>query len=625
MGRLASAAFTDPALRRAWAEVLASDADDGQLSAGVRRFEDDLDGQICRLVADLARDAYKPADLTQVTLDGADRRDIQIPTVRDRVVARAILEVVTPIVDPVLGSASYAYRPGLGVVDAVQGLARLRDEGFGWVLRTDVDSCFPTIPVDLARRRFGALVDDAELCAVVDRLLARAVLRPLKGRAAMKGLPQGCPLSPLLANLVLVLVDETVMGAGFPIIRYADDMAIAVASPEEGWEALRCVSEAVRRVSMSLGAEDTEIMSFDEGFTFLGEDFGPRYPITLAEARVDEPDRKVVYVATQGGRVRTGGGRLIVERADDVEVLDVPTSQVGRVVCFGAVGLSAGARSWAMSSDVPVVFASRRGSYLGSFVGGPGSSRPERVRAQIELAGTPRQLTLARAIIEAKVRKQIILVQRFGRRDHVEMTAEAVSAMEHVLAMVPEAATSQELMGLEGAAAGAYFPALGALLPPDLAFSVRSRQPPLDVANSALSFLYTVLLGECVTALYAAGLDPAFGVVHSDHENRPSLALDLLEELRPMVVDQVVLSAARGRELRAEHGRSEEGRAGVFLTKAGREAVLSGYERRMLTRTKGALPEFAGTLRRHVYRQAQRLCAAIIGPDPGVWTGMSWR
>ncbi len=62
-----------------------------------------------------------------------------------------------------------------------------------------------------------------------------------------------------------------------------------------------------------------------------------------------------------------------------------------------------------------------------------------------------------------------------------------------------------------------------------------------------------------------------------------------------------------------------------MLTKAGREAVLAGYERRMLTRTAGALPDFAGTLRRHVYRQAQRLCAAILGPEPGMWTGLSWR
>lgn len=88
-----------------------------------------------------------------------------------------------------------------------------------------------------------------------------------------------------------------------------------------------------------------------------------------------------------------------------------------------------------------------------------------------------------------------------------------------------------------------------------------AANPPRDIANSALSFLYTVLLGECVSALYAAGLDPSIGVLHAEQERRPSLSLDLMEEFRPLIVDQVVLAAARSGELRAEHAKQEPGRA----------------------------------------------------------------
>lgn len=86
--------------------------------------------------------------------------------------------------------------------------------------------------------------------------------------------------------------------------------------------------------------------------------------------------------------------------------------------------------------------------------------------------------------------------------------------MEALARMLPDCSGTSEVMGLEGAAAAAYFPALGELMPPDLRFTTRSRQPPQDLVNSGLSFLYTVLLGECVTALYAAGL-AAFGLLHS--------------------------------------------------------------------------------------------------------------
>jgi len=217
-----------------------------------------------------------------------------------------------------------------------------------------------------------------------------------------------------------------------------------------------------------------------------------------------------------------------------------------------------------------------------------------------------------------------VLLERFNRRPHHEQVSDAVSQLEGLVAMVPDASAPDELMGLEGAAARFYFPSFGQLIPEPLRFSERSRQPPQDVVNAALAYLYTLLRGECVTALHAAGLDPAFGFLHADQENRASLALDLMEECRPGIGDQVVADSAVRERLRAEHGRREDAR-GVLLTKDGRSAILDAYERRMLGEVKGALPEFAGTRRRHLYRQAQRLRAAVSSPDATPWTGLSWR
>lgn len=624
MGWLADAAFGLEALRRAWSEVLTNDRADGVMSAGVLRFEEDAQTELGRLVAELAVGAYDPRDLTEVVLPGDDHdRVLHIPAVRDRVVERSILDAIQPWVDPVLGPASFAYRPGLGVADALQEVVALREEGLRWLARTDIDDCFPHIPVDHARRLLGALVDDDDLLRVVDLLLARGY-RAKGGSRPVKGLAQGCALSPLLANLVLAQVDAEVLAEGFAVVRYADDIVVAAASRDEAMEALRCLSEAVGRLGMSLGPEDTQVMSFDEGFCFLGEDFGPRYPPPMPEAGVEDPERKVLYVALQGSRVRTDGGRILVEGTNDQPVLDVPSGHVRRLVCFGSVGVSAGARGWAMSSGVDVVLASRRGTYQGSLVSAVSAPRAARVRAQVALQDSPAGLDLARSVISAKVRKQMVVLQRFGRREHADQVRDAVAAMEQVLRLLPDCGSPSEALGVEGAAAAAYFPALGSLLPEGMRFDHRTRRPPLDVANSALSFLYTVMLGECVTACYAAGLDPALGVMHRDQEDRPSLALDLLEEFRPMVVDQVVVSTARVGQFTAGHALVEKDRAGVFLTKAGREALIGAYERRMLTTTRGALPGFSGTIRRHVYRQAQRMAAAILHPGTP-WTGLSWR
>jgi CRISPR-associated protein Cas1 len=105
---------------------------------------------------------------------------------------------------------------------------------------------------------------------------------------------------------------------------------------------------------------------------------------------------------------------------------------------------------------------------------------------------------------------------------------------------------------------------------------------------------------------------------------RPFLALDLMEEFRPLIVGQVVIAAARKAELRPGHGHREEAGHGVLLTRAGREILVAGYERRMLQHTRGALPGLSGSLRRHLYRQAERLAALVHHPGAS-WTGLSWR
>lgn len=622
-GALAQRAFSLESLCAAWEGVKENDLRDGIPSVGVTRFADDLGDNLALLADQLAGGFYRPSELAPVeVLLGEKRRTLHIPRVRDRVAARAILDTVTPLVDPELGHGSYAYRPGLGVMDAIQTVVALREEGLRFVLRTDILDCFPTIPARLAREQFDAVVKDDEISRVVARFGARRFRAETGGVRTLTGLPQGCPLSPLLMNLLLRHLDDVLAGEGFQVVRYADDLLVAARTGEDAAVAADIVRNWVEGMGMQINEEKTKVTSFEEGFTFLGEDFGPRYPPLLDASPSADTAERALYVGLQGAGLKMRAGRVRVVSQDDAVVLDVPSTQVSRIVCFGSVGVSAGVRNWALANEVEVVLASRKGNYLGTMLGYGQRYRPARLRAQVGLPASS-QLTIARAIVEAKLVKQKVLLQRFNRRPVPQVASEAVSTIAEVLRLLPEADSTASLMGIEGAAAAAYFRCLGQLVPEELRFEGRSRQPPEDVVNAALSYLYTVLLGECVTALHAAGLEPAFGILHNDQDNRASLALDLMEEFRPWLVDQVVIEAAKQNRLRPEHGRPEEGR-GVLLTKEGKTAVVGAYEERLLGTVRGALTGFAGSRRRHIYRQAQRLRAAIMNPGEA-WTGLSWR
>lgn len=295
MGRGLETVAALESLRAAWADVLAADREDGVLGAAVRRFAGDVEERIAALSEELLDRRYVPGPLTRVEIlkeDGSPRV-LLLPPVRDRVVERSALAVLTPVVDPELGPWCFAYRPGLGVADAVQAVARLRAEGLGWVARTDIADCFPSLPTGLQRRRLEVLLDDEGLHWLVDLLLDRQFTGD-GGRRPVNGVPQGSSLSPLWANLVLTQVDDRLAGAGFPAVRYADDLAILAGSETEAREGMRVAQEAVGELGMRLGGNKSEVMSFEDGFAFLGEDFGPRYPPVLEDFRAVDPPRKVV-------------------------------------------------------------------------------------------------------------------------------------------------------------------------------------------------------------------------------------------------------------------------------------------------------------------------------------------
>ena len=630
MSWLAEHAFSERSLGIAWKKVQKRESDDGNLAPSILKFQEDAEEKILRLSEALLDGSYKPYQFTEVDIEtNGKERTLHIPAVQDRIVARAILATTTSRIDPLLGASAFGYRPGLGVADAVQAVVDAREAGLKWVLRTDVDDCFSSLSPDIAFDRFTQAVHDTDITDVLEQLLGRTVGNGKMRGKTLPGLPLGCPLSPVLMNLVLVDLDDALNAAGFTVVRYADDIVVVGESKEELEDAARFCQRILRSFNMQLGDDKTDIMTFDDGFAFLGEDFGPKYPPAMPLQRVQEPENRVLYLGAQTAHARISKGRLIVEDRQKgggkpTKLFDVPYGHVSRIVAFGSVAISSGLRSWAMYNGVDIVLASRRGSYLGIMQGTKTETHSARLIAQVEINDTPRQLEISCAIIRAKIHKQIVVLQRFSKRESEEKVSNAITNMRKFMTMLDDTASIDEAMGLEGAAAKEYFAAYGSLLPDELAFTTRSRQPPLDLANASLSFLYTVLLGECVTALRAAGMDPGLGVLHNPQAKRPSLALDLLEEFRPLVADQVVLNAARRNRLTNKHARKDPKGQGILLTKKGREEILKAYEERMLQVVKGSIPDFAGSIRRHLYRQAQRLAGAIMHDDYE-WSGMSWR
>ena len=334
-----------------------------------------------------------------------------------------------------------------------------------------------------------------------------------------------------------------------------------LAAPSE--QRLADAIDTVAAAAINAGARVTDLTTqyIDEGKALANVGIDP-WTARPTDEPTGQADR-ILYVGRDGAHVHVKAGRVLADAPGSLPATSVPKNSVTRIVLSGNVGLSAGARSWAMRSGVDVVCLSRRGSYQGTLIGANRGTHASRLLAQVVLTGDrERRVSLAASLIGAKIRGQIHVLTRIARRDETVHVADTTAHMHAWRRSLAGARTLDEIMGIEGACSNAYFDALAACVPADVTFDGRSRRPPRDLPNAALSYGYAILLSECVGALHAAGLEPSLGIAHAPTDKRPSLALDLMEQFRPLLVDQTVMALLRARANSAPNTASSRPRPG---------------------------------------------------------------
>lgn len=309
---------------------------------------------------------------------------------------------------------------------------------------------------------------------------------------------------------------------------------------------------------------------------------------------------RTLALMEQGLTVGVEGELFSIERAGRrIELVRV--ADVAEVQIFGSITLTPAAVSLALARGIDVVFLTPRGRYRGRLVG-RGSRNVELRRHQtVRLADPAFALAVGKGVVSGKIANQRNLLLRAQREHRRQDLADAIGGMRQMLTRVGQATSLDELRGLEGQAAALYFGSFGKCLRnPAFTFTRRSRRPPRDPVNAALSFGYTLLGTLMESIVLRVGLDPMMGAFHQLDYGRPSLMLDLIEEFRPVVVDALVLRLFNRRELAKEDFEAgldeveavwaapgdegagdEEGARGTFLGETGRRVFFRAWGRRL--------------------------------------------
>jgi CRISPR-associated protein Cas1 len=337
-----------------------------------------------------------------------------------------------------------------------------------------------------------------------------------------------------------------------------------------------------------------------------------KQPPTLEPPRPEHDDGEVLVVQKAGAQIGQRGDQLIVSvKGEDVR--KIPGQQVRAIYLYGAVQMTAQATETCLELGIDVAHFSPAGRYLGSLQGLPASGVDAR-RGQYRLFELPGvRMQLAREVIRAKIHNQRVMLMRYG-----DVPDRVLQLMAGFRDATESAGEITELLGIEGTAAALYFEQFESMLKrrDDWKFDWRgrNRRPPRDPLNAMLSLGYSMLAKELTGVCHAVGVDPFLGFMHQPRYGRPALALDLMEEFRPLVADSVAISLVNRGELGPED--FIKGANGTFMNDRGRKAFWEAWFRRLDTEVSH--PEFSYKMsyRRMLEVQARQLWRFVRGEAP---------
>ncbi|CAI9084822.1 CRISPR-associated endonuclease Cas1 [Candidatus Methylacidiphilum fumarolicum] len=266
------------------------------------------------------------------------------------------------------------------------------------------------------------------------------------------------------------------------------------------------------------------------------------------------------------------------ENGTEELIREIPLRELERLVLDQTVSITTPALCELLLRNIPISFIGFNGQILGGFFPPPNSHGLWRLKQYQNCLDPKSVLAYSKQLVKAKIYNQRRSLQRLSSNRKINNEND-IEWLNHLLFKVASAATVDEIRGYEGASTARYFQCWATFLPQEFPFERRSNRPPLNPVNACISFGATLLYNEMTALIHLHGLDPALGFLHAPENERWSLALDLIEPFRPVIVEALALDLFSHKILNKEHFEKKNG--GCYLNELGRKKFLAQYETRL--------------------------------------------
>lgn len=618
-----------------------------------QRFEESLSSNILSIIASVQNGGYVPGDLIGMMINksGGDKRALAVPDIKDRILQRAIVNIIEPSIEKLLEDTSFAYRKGLSRKTAARAVKEAKANGMNYVLKCDIEAFFDNVDWQILFKKLDIIFGGDPVLPLLKIWVRQPVVLNNIRIIRKHGLPQGAVISPLLANLYLDQFDEEIEDR-FKLIRYADDVLILCKSKEDAENAKLEVEKSLKELKLEANKNKEGIFSFDEGFQYLGylffksqikdsksgepvfaagkneleEDIPLHKNKWIASADINnikplsslklkgivtsevlhsqiEPSSKVpIYVNGYSNSVRTEGETLVITNSEEDETgsTKIPFNQISLVLFLGMPRVSLPAVIKLKENNIPVYFSHGSGKLYLSILNEPRNY--SFWMKQLKLAENETvKLNFAKNIVQAKIHNCKSTLSRNNG------DAALIAQLDNYKELAANADSIETLRGTEGKASAIYFNAYASMFSPEWKFEGRQKHPAVDPVNAMLSLGYTLLYNHIATSLQAYGINPEIGFYHMPKPNHFTLASDLIEEVR-FIIDRMVLYLVNRKIITlADFSFSTENNKACWMNFESRKKYIAQFELRLNTKFSPEGMNGDVTYFQYFYFNAQRI------------------
>lgn len=554
-----------------------------------------------RIYEEIRTGAYTPGlvESREILMKGGKKRRIATMNSIDRLVARAIVQVLAEALEPYFSEHSYAYRKGMGAADAASAAAKYIEQGYFWVSELDIRHFFDSIPYAPLLDVLEKSVSGTEIIRIIRKFILCQVVEDGVIQTMQRGLIQGLPLSPVLSNLYLNDLDQYLLGERIPFYRYGDDINTYADTYEEAFSQRKKVTLFLEGKGLFVNEEKGGVylgknrsclgFQFEEkqGRVFLHKIIKNKSDSYQSWKRSSIRKIDQNYHIVNDGILTRKDFTILFENDEGKRYL--PAEAIDSLNIYSNVSFSGSFFEYVGRLGVIVSLFNPSGEKIGSFIPNTPKKNYQIEANQISLIQNPDEhLKAAKKYQNANLFNLRAILRYYERRNHNPALQAVISQITGLLGRVNEAKTINMLMMYEAQARQAYYQCFNDILQVEgFHYKNRTRRPPRDAINALISFGNTLLYQRFAWLLYQSQLDIRFGILHNSRHRAESLNLDLADLFKPVLVDRTIFTVINRRMIKAETDFQDVENEGVYLNKKGKRIFLNEFENKLQQKVKG--------------------------------------